>query len=45
MGSTSIPVSEAVADELYALKGRTESYDEKLRDLLDMNETAAEAES
>ena len=33
---TSIPVSDDVADELYSRKGRGETYDDTLRDLLGM---------
>jgi hypothetical protein len=41
---TSIPVSDDVADELYARKGRGETYDDTLRDLLGMK-TGSEAEA
>ena len=33
---TSIPVSDDVADKLYDRKGRGETYDDTLRDLLGM---------
>ena len=35
---TSIPVSEEVADELHGLKARGESYDDRLRKLLGMED-------
>lgn len=35
MGKTTIPVSDGVADELHDLKGRGQTYDSVLRDLLE----------
>ena len=40
MTDTSIPVSDGVWDELNDRKSRGQTYDELLRDLLVMNETA-----
>ena len=42
---TSIPVSEEVADELHGLKARGESYDDRLRKLLGMEDEHGEVES
>ena len=37
MGKTTLPVSDAVADELHDRKGRGETYDSVLRELLEMD--------